>query len=265
MSGATPEEQIAKVLEQLTLEGIPVVTDPCLTSLVKTIDMCQPMSIKPYKRHLMFAGGNGLNWSNDISDDLTDESFLSKLGAAVRGANGEGRTIISAIDRHPEGDSEGSERVDTVSQTEVFLFPQYKGLRGVTASEASTVVSEWVGKGTVPEKIDTAEVVDLEMDAYVFVCTHKKRDKRCGITGPILVNEFNQTLGDLGLSEKVSVIGISHIGGHKFAGNVIIYSKKFPAGVWYGRVIPCHVENIVKQTVLEGKVFKELFRGHGTA
>ncbi|ORY52341.1 Sucraseferredoxin-like protein [Rhizoclosmatium globosum] len=239
MSGTTPEEEIAKVLEQLTLEGIPVATDPCLTSLVKTIDMCQPMSIKPYKRHLMFAGGNGLNWSNDISDDLTDESSCQT----------------------PEGDSEGSERVDTVSQTEVFLFPQYKGLRGMKLChglEASTVVSEWVGKGTVPEKIDTAEVVDLEMDAYVFVCTHKKRDKRCGITGPILVNEFNQTLGDLGLSEKFLSL-------ESLNWRSQIYCKKFPAGVWYGRVIPCHVENIVKQTVLEGKVFKELFRGHGTA
>lgn len=61
---------------------------------------------------------------------------------------------------------------------------------------------------------------------------------------------------------------ISHIGGHKWAGNVIIYippSFKDNAlagkGIWYGRVEPGHVEGIVMKTVLEGKVVKELFRG----
>jgi (2Fe-2S) ferredoxin len=66
---------------------------------------------------------------------------------------------------------------------------------------------------------------------------------------------------------------ISHIGGHKFAGNVILY---FPptmkrkdgkghelagCGIWYGRVEPKHVEGILKETVAGGRVIKELFRG----
>ncbi len=82
---------------------------------------------------------------------------------------------------------------------------------------------------------------------------------------------------------------ISHIGGHKWAGNVIIY---FPPGfstgsttsesaenlsqhatgaqplhplagssVWYGRVEPRHVEGIIEQTVVNGKVIQNLFRG----
>lgn len=61
---------------------------------------------------------------------------------------------------------------------------------------------------------------------------------------------------------------ISHIGGHKWAGNVIIYVPpsfaKNPLagkGIWYGRVGPEHVEGIVEKTVLDGKVIKELFRG----
>ena len=32
-------------------------------------------------------------------------------------------------------------------------------------------------------------------------------------------------------------------------------------GIWYGRVGPEHVEGIVKETILEGKVIKEFFRG----
>lgn len=65
---------------------------------------------------------------------------------------------------------------------------------------------------------------------------------------------------------------ISHIGGHKFAGNVIVYlppqmkmgGNAHPlagCGIWYGRVEPKHVEGIVKETILGGQVIKDLFRG----
>ncbi|UNI18661.1 Altered inheritance of mitochondria protein 32 [Purpureocillium takamizusanense] len=67
---------------------------------------------------------------------------------------------------------------------------------------------------------------------------------------------------------------ISHIGGHKFAGNVIIYvppgqrlddgKTAHPLaghGIWYGRVEPRHVEGLVRETVLRGTVVEDMFRG----
>jgi (2Fe-2S) ferredoxin len=63
---------------------------------------------------------------------------------------------------------------------------------------------------------------------------------------------------------------ISHIGGHKFAGNVIVYIPKSHRwkthplagkGIWYGRVEPWHVEGIIEQTIKQGVIIKELFRG----
>jgi len=65
---------------------------------------------------------------------------------------------------------------------------------------------------------------------------------------------------------------VSHVGGHKWAGNVIIYfhplhqdglspSSLAGKGIWYGRVEPKHVEGIVSETIKGGKVIKELFRG----
>ena len=74
----------------------------------------------------------------------------------------------------------------------------------------------------------------------------------------------------------VAVGLVSHVGGHKWAGNVIIYvpprreeeagsSKRLSPlagrGVWYGRVEPKHVEGIVKETLIKGNVIKELCRG----
>lgn len=52
--------------------------------------------------------------------------------------------------------------------------------------------------------------------------------------------------------------------GHKFAGNVILYTHEGRRGIWYGRVNPCHCEAIVEQTLIEGKVIKDLYRGSMT-
>jgi hypothetical protein len=135
-------------------------------------------------------------------------------------------------------------------------------------------------------------------DILVLICGHGGRDMRCGITGPILQAEFEKVLpmkdvqvlqgavevGD-GASREVltgseATVGstarvglISHIGGHKFAGNVILYippkmktknGEPHPlagCGIWYGRVEPKHVDGIVRETLLEGKVIEEMFRG----
>lgn len=136
-------------------------------------------------------------------------------------------------------------------------------------------------------------------DVLVLICGHRGRDLRCGITGPILRDEFERCLpskdvvvlkgpveiaqdgqrtalpsSDHEESARTARIGlISHIGGHKFAGNVIIYIPPgmkaaggeshalAGCGIWYGRVEPKHVEGIIQETVLGGKVIEDLFRG----
>lgn len=133
----------------------------------------------------------------------------------------------------------------------------------------------------------------------VLICGHGGRDGRCGTLGPVIQEEFKKTLpregvellqGPVAISQQndentrllEGVISqkltartglISHIGGHKFAGNIIIYIPKKAktaageahplsgCGIWYGRVEPRHVEGIVTRTVLGGEVFEDLFRG----
>ncbi|PNS14415.1 Actin patches distal protein 1 [Sphaceloma murrayae] len=132
--------------------------------------------------------------------------------------------------------------------------------------------------------------VTRELDeVLVLVCSHGGRDARCGVLGPVLIREFEGVLAREGVrvlteaeaeaeaeaEEKgeepgltARVAGISHVGGHKFAGNVIVYLPRgmrgnglAGKGVWYGRVEPGHVEGIVRETVLGGRVIRELFRG----
>lgn len=47
---------------------------------------------------------------------------------------------------------------------------------------------------------------------------------------------------------RVLVAKISHIGGHKYAGNVIIYLPNGTA-IWYGRVTPRDVGAIVRHSL----------------
>lgn len=147
-------------------------------------------------------------------------------------------------------------------------------------------------------------VRDVE-DILVLVCGHGGRDMRCGVMGPVLRREFETQLpeqgvrvlrepvpteikteteavtagsaahekGKAGSSWTARVGLISHIGGHKFAGNVIIYlppslrtktKEEHPLaghGIWYGRVEPKHVRGIVQETVLRGNVIEDMFRG----
>lgn len=109
-------------------------------------------------------------------------------------------------------------------------------------------------------------------ETVVLICSHASRDTRCGTLAPLLKTQFDTVLAARNVlltpqheargeyEGRVNVGFTSHLSGHKFAGNVIVY---LPAGlgVWYGRVEPKHVEGIVDETVLGGRVVGELCRG----
>lgn len=61
--------------------------------------------------------------------------------------------------------------------------------------------------------------------SYIFVCAHGTRDRRCGVCGPAVITRFKEEIESHGLQGNVSVRPCSHIGGHKYAGNVIIFGS----------------------------------------
>ena len=100
----------------------------------------------------------------------------------------------------------------------------------------------------------------------VLICGHGGRDQRCGVLGPILQKAFRKELERRGI--EADVAQISHIGGHKYAGNVIIYlppslegNGLSGSGIWYGRVGPEQVEGLIEETVVKGRIVGELLRG----
>ncbi|EPQ59395.1 hypothetical protein GLOTRDRAFT_136275 [Gloeophyllum trabeum ATCC 11539] len=71
-----------------------------------------------------------------------------------------------------------------------------------------------------------------------------------------------QRLKELGdaHTKRALILKNSHIGGHKFAGNCIIYTPQ-GSSVWYGRVTPHEVDSIVKNTIIGGQILLPLLRG----
>ncbi|KAI9249902.1 Sucrase/ferredoxin-like-domain-containing protein [Sporodiniella umbellata] len=88
-----------------------------------------------------------------------------------------------------------------------------------------------------------------------LVCGHGAKDKRCGTIGPMLQAELLQVV-----ESDTKVALVSHLGGHAFAGNLVVYTHSGQRAIWYGRVTPCYCPEIVQYS-LNDKVIQELVRG----
>lgn len=166
----------------------------------------------------------------------------------------------------PEGSSERNE-------TSVLLLPSFTFVDHVTTNDIPELVSRFID-GEEPKEANPSSRLTSRPcvhDYVVLLCSHKRRDARCGISAPLIKKEFERHLRPTGLyrdadDERPGGVGIyfvSHVGGHKFAANVLIYRKKDGQLIWLARVRPEHCEGIVKYTILQGKVVHPEFQLRG--
>ncbi|CAJ0886783.1 3535_t:CDS:10 [Entrophospora sp. SA101] len=228
-------------------------------------------TVKPYFKHVLISTGK-TDWIIRIEDDSA--SLASQLHKIIK-SGGDGkkllRIVITNCDRvNTDKDLKFSKGND------VLLFPDNILIYNVNPKNAL----EFFKKFLLPSPSSTPQpppslsnqeqniysstnfqVDPIPYKAVIVICSHRRRDKRCGITGPILKNEFDRILKDRGLDvENKKNEGVAvFLSSHKYAGNVIVYRDG--QGIWYGHVIPCHVENIIESTVIEGKVIRDLYRG----
>ncbi|KAF3590902.1 hypothetical protein DY000_02025459 [Brassica cretica] len=124
-----------------------------------------------------------------------------------------------------------------------------------------TDVDAFVEDVLVNGKPWTSGVQEELSGSFVFVCAHGSRDKRCGVCGPALMEKFEQEIGSRGLSGKIFVKPCSHIGGHKYAGNLIVFSPDSAGNVsghWYGYVTPDDVPAMLDQHIAKGEIIQNL-------
>ncbi|GAA5843695.1 hypothetical protein JCM11251_003466 [Rhodosporidiobolus azoricus] len=256
--------------------------------------------------------------------------LLGKLTGKLFGGGGGGKAAAAALpgvypsSAAPPPDVEVSSRLSILASSFIssshspthhstIILPDYKIVHEVSPSrsDAEDLAKRYllpsVGRAGAPAQGEVSEKKmqswPLPYHAVVLLCSHKKRDKRCHISAPLLISQFHhhlsshgfhidergdghdltshgppiedwegtteekeerlrETLQEVGREGEatVGVFKVSHLGGHKFAGNVIIY---FPNGsvVWYGRASPADVKLIVDRTIVHGQVIPELLRG----
>lgn len=205
---------------------------------------------------------------------------------------------------------------DYSEPTTVLLLPAFAIVENVTPATVPTLITEIIDKAptntspleplSLPRSIPAplpegspAALHELTIrpcphSALILLCSQKTRDARCGQSAPLLKKELERHLRPLGLfrdldDERPGGVGIyfiSHVGGHKYSANVMVYRRpnafgldeverakvgevrpqKKEAGeeenlgaaqcIWLARIKPEHCENLVKFTVLQGKVVK---------
>lgn len=239
-----------------------------------TIDTDTPLwkSTSPYALQILVATGKQ-DWPHSPADeDNTVSKVLDKRLEKFEKIVG-GSVKLQATSSSPP--DEYFEVADETNRpTFVYLLPYFITLITTpsTAVEDLTRVIKAYEKGELNPKEPKADKLPTSLNftnnlAYILICSHRTRDKRCGITAPILKKTFERELRNHDIyrdpsddrPDGVNIHFVSHVGGHKFAANVIIYLKTGEV-IWLARVKPDHVEQIVEKTILQKQVFPDLLR-----
>ena len=267
----------------------PPSTCACAPMPKLNIDRTRPIAntVPPYTEHIVIPTGQH-DWPSRIedSDRTTDWGQLTSYLKREFGPKGsaydpENPVLISTSSFSPDPDiSSTSKRHLPPSNPEtssLLLFPSFQHHQSLSLSPSSlrnlpTTIRSSLSEA--PQPIISPNISSIRTPT-ILICSHNSRDTRCGTLGPILQAEFVTQLSRLGITantglfraegpDVVNVGCISHVGGHAWAGNVIIYlpvADNTAAGIWYGRVEPRHVDVIIRETVLGGRVIGELWRG----
>ncbi|KAJ5680757.1 hypothetical protein N7536_011896 [Penicillium majusculum] len=218
--------------------------------------------IKEFHAHVLVATGQS-DWKEKHVENMTG----SLMEAFDEAKSDHGRMMVSASNlTSPE---QSTTDKSSNKATTVLILPSFTYVDSVTQADVPDLISRYIdhptehqnGNGTIsPTKGMNAR--PCELDYVILLCSHGRRDARCGITAPLIKRELERHLRPLGLDRDaddsraggVGIFFVSHVGGHKFSANVLVYRKKDQQMIWLARVRPEHCEGIVKYTVLQGKV-----------
>jgi len=131
-----------------------------------------------------------------------------------------------------------------------------RGLDGVTVFTARTGATDRTLRRLEVERHDDLIGVDLTVAGepvehpLFLVCTHGKHDRCCAKFGRPLYDAVRE------LVDEGWVWQCSHVGGDRFAGNLVT----LPDGVYAGRVEPAEAWPVV-EAALEGRVHLPTYRG----
>ncbi|KAK6461683.1 Sucraseferredoxin-like protein [Scheffersomyces coipomensis] len=242
-------------------------------------------STKPYGLHFIVSTGK-TDWAHDATGESNTLSHSVSKWAGNNAGNFVGlessaiKTSVSSLssDELLINDDYKQELVG-----DILVLPFFIWIKNIHLNQVDEFLSTFIPKliefraqNLTSLNFDSFKqefpTIKLEVDtfkSYVFLCSHKHRDKRCGITAPIMKKEIEIHLRDLQLYRDVGdntpngvkVAFINHIGGHKFSANVIIYLRNSGKNIWLARCRPNNVRPIIDQCILnDGKIWPDNVR-----
>ncbi|KAG0271421.1 hypothetical protein BGZ95_000769 [Linnemannia exigua] len=206
-------------------------------------------SAPAYKRHLVICTGvESKNWVK--KPELADP-YHNLLLTAVRGQEVKVNWVEDGSESLP--DNAPAPLPTKGPRHDLILFPDNVRFMGVRA-EAFRDLSRYLEQhpiGTLRPALEkqiqdgdtwTTELVSgsgepvtiqlVREPSAVLVCIHGSRDCKCGERGGDMYKILKDMVQMTGLTNSVKIYGVSHIGGHKFAPNTIMY----PSGDWHGNL-----------------------------
>lgn len=256
---------------------------------------------KPYGLHCIISTGK-TDWNHNAIDTKGSlEHKVDQWASSYKFPDGDIKVSVSSLPTDPLDDSASGDIlllpffvwVRNVSPSHVHevlnrLIPQLIQERDLALQQApeeqtktdqpenGVATNPALGASKPPPFVSpdylndksNVHVVTENSYAFLFLCSHRSRDKRCGITAPIMKKEFEICLREMDKYRDVGddrpggvrIAFINHVGGHKYAANVLIYLKNSGKNIWLARCSPSNVKPIVEQTILHGKVWPEKVR-----
>jgi hypothetical protein len=199
---------------------IPCQQHPIPAVLGKKVDMIDDMTRPSSLRHLVGSVGyDALEWTRSKVEAVPGGIMQTMMTAENRWLKShrpnvgvEDRQILSTVSERPPTDSH---RPDILLFPEFKLIPSVETINGDLPENSAlykVLDSMWRDPG---QSIDSSieGLKDIKADTVVLVCTHGRRDLRCGRLGPLIVDEFHRLIKEKGLEGKAEVWGTSHFGG----------------------------------------------------
>ncbi|KZL64353.1 sucrase ferredoxin-like family [Colletotrichum incanum] len=278
--------------------------------------------VKGWSTHALVATGKS-DWVRDVADEKG--SVMEAIGKAASPSNG-ARVPLDKLMLSASNIPTPAHSSDYSEPTTVLLLPAFVIIDHVTPERVPELITEFVDKaptntsplaplalptsvpvttsnGTATETLGTTSIPPeisrrpCPHSALILLCSQKTRDARCGQSAPLLRKELERHLRPLGLfrdmdDERPGGVGIyfiSHVGGHKYSANVMVYRRPDAFGldnverakeegelkpkprvaalpetedvgaaqcIWLARIKPEDCENLVRYTILQGKVVK---------
>lgn len=193
-------------------------------------------TVSAYDRHVFVSAGHAADWP---AKSLSEFPLAEQLAAAAP------RNVKVTLFEDEPG-----------TPARVLVFPPLVAVTAAAAAIASKTILEGqsaLGPGA-----------ELLSGMYFFVCSHQKRDARCGACGPQLVAAIKRATEVMRI--EAEVFKCSHIGGHDMAGNVLVFYRDTAGhvhGDWFGYVTPESVVDVIA-AARKGEVFARLWRGSMT-